>query len=192
MPKRTPEGIVSLLDAPHSGLVEELWDRIEAATGLAGVRITPYPHFSYLVGDRLDRKGVDEALRQLARSTSPFSVRVRGVGTFPAPWPVVYLRVEPEARLRQFHRRLWEAVHPAVTRPWSYYDPAAWVPHVTLAHGDEPAGNPLTAAEVEQVSRLVSRRRIDWTAPVDHVATIVDERGHQRLGQRFPFEGPSA
>ena len=191
MRKRTPEGVVSLLDRVHARKVEEIWARVEAATGLRGVKITPFPHFSYVVGDRLDRNVVTEGLGALARETAPFSVRVRGVATFPTPWPTVYLRVEPEAGLREFHRRVWEQVRPAFERPWSYYAPESWVPHVTLAHGDEPTMTPLAPSEVEAVVRLASGLRVDWTVRVDHLVTILDDRGRQVLGDRFPFEGPS-
>lgn len=191
--KRTQgvEGIVTLLDARWSRAVEGIWRRIDRELGLRGVLVTPYPHFSYLVGERLDLERLRGKAAELTRRTRPFPVRVRGVATFPDPWPVVFLSVIADRRLRDLHREVWEALGPAVRDPMEYYRPGRWVPHITLAHGEEPTHRPLTSDEVTGVKRLISRAPLEGTVLVDNLSTIVERKGRQELGPRFDFPVPS-
>lgn len=183
------EAIVTLLDATRSGAVESTWRRIDRELGLRGVLVTPYPHFSYLVADRLDPDGLGPRLTELARGTAPFAVRVRGMARFPEPWPVVYLRVVPDARLREFHRSVWGQAGPCLEGPLDYYRPERWVPHITIAHGDESRARPLTSAEAESVERRIPRTLLEGTVLVDHLALILEREGRQVLGPRFVLEG---
>ena len=167
-----------------------LWRRIDRELGLRGVLVTPYPHFSFLVAEHLDLGALGARLTRLAARTAPFTVSVRGLATFPQPWPVVYLRVVPNPRLRELHRKVWERTRRAVAGSLDYYRPERWVPHITLAHGEESRARPLSAGEVAAVMRRVPPALLKGTVRVDHLALIVTRRGRQLLGPRFVFAGP--
>jgi 2'-5' RNA ligase len=198
MTSMEPEGVISLLDPEHSRDVEALWDRIETETGLRGVRVTPWPHFSYLIAEHLELDGLSVALDRWARRRPPFHVRAGGIGTFGGPWPVVYLKVETGPELLRAHREIWTRVEPFVRGAQAHYFPGQWVPHITLAQGETrpgaplggERGTPLTADEVESVVRLASEVDIDWTIAVDRVATVVNRSGRQALGPSFALRTP--
>ena len=47
-------GLVSLLDPEHYQQVENLWNELEEECGLEGIKVTPYPHFSWLIAEDFD------------------------------------------------------------------------------------------------------------------------------------------
>ena len=88
-------------------------------------------------GDHADYARLEARARDALRGTDPFDVRVTGVEQFETavtgPSPVVYLAVE-SAGLRALHDRLCTAFDPV-----SEMEAEAYVPHVTVARGGDPA-----------------------------------------------------
>ena len=74
--------VVSLLDAPSYGLVEQLWSELRQRCGIAGIYKTPFPHFSYHVAAEYDMNRLESRLRTLARRMAPFRVCTSGLGIF--------------------------------------------------------------------------------------------------------------
>jgi 2'-5' RNA ligase len=180
--ERPCSGVVSLLDEPHSELVEQMWDELQSEFGLTGVRRTPWPHFSYQVGD-YDTVRIHEVLERFARTMSPFVVTTAGLAVFTGAQPVLYVPVVRTAQLSRRHQALWNAIGDACVDSVAYYTPADWVPHVTLAEHDLN-GESLTAAV-----GLLSRRSLHWTIEIDNLAFIDATAPEQKLTARFQLRG---
>ena len=183
------DGIVSLLDAPASERVVGLWRGIEHRLGLRGIFVMPYPHFSYQIAEGYDRAAAEPAIEEIARSTPPFEVRTSGVASFGAPWPVVYLAVDRSPPLSDLHRRIWQGLDRSVHAPSPLYREDRWLPHVSLAYGDERTGTALTDAECAQVRALLGRGEYRWSLRVDNLALVVDDGSEQRPVRTFPLLG---
>ncbi|MBX0322550.1 2'-5' RNA ligase family protein [Halomicroarcula sp. F13] len=104
-------------------------------------------------GDHAAYARIEGCARDALRGTDPFAVRVTGVEQFETavtgPSPVVYLAVESPG-LRALHERLCGEFDPV-----DRMEGDAYVPHVTVARGGDPAA----------ADRLVDRELdpIEWT-----------------------------
>ena len=174
-------GVVSLLDSAHDHAVRNLWAELAERLGLAGIAITPYPHFSYHVAQAYDDMQLDVALRDVARRTEPFRVQTTGLGVFTGELPVLYLPVVRTRELSSLHGELWKAISPLASGAVSYYRPATWMPHITLAHGD------LTAARLPDVISLLGSRMFDWEISIDNFATLYAAGPKHELRRRYAF-----
>ncbi len=174
-------GVVSLLDDAHSRLVEDVWAELKRDLGLAGVYVTPYPHFSYHVAASYDAARLEPQLAEIAAGTDPFEVAVAGLGVFAGPAPVLYIGVVRSAALAALHGCLWSALtgRGLASGALDYYAPEAWMPHITLAVGD------LDGERLAEAMRRLGRRSFDWRSRVDNLAYIEDRGAQQRLRWRM-------
>lgn len=125
--------LVSLLDQEHYQRVESLWKMLEEECGLTGIKVTPFPHFSWLIASDFDWPALETSLQELLSQTSCFIVHTTGLGSFSGTNPVIFVPVvRTAAALNTFHRQVW--LHAAVLSP--FYSPENWVPHITLAYAD--------------------------------------------------------
>lgn len=177
------------MDPSSSGRVRRVWNRLEASFGLSGVLIMPYPHFSYQIAAGYDRDAIETTLRTVARDLPPFRVRTTGLAQFDGPWPVVFIAIERTAMLRAVHEKVWNACLPFSSDPVPYYRPEAWVPHVTLAHGEERNSVPLLGEVVAKIRHSLQPEDFVWELPIDNLTLVWDERTIQRAVASFPLEG---
>jgi len=180
-------GVVSLLDRSATEKVRRTWDRLEREFGLRGVRVMPFPHFTYQIAEGYDRPGVEETLAELARATPPFEISTQGLATFGGDLPVIFVAVEADPSLRALHERLWTSVTPRARGPVAYYSPGSWVPHITLAHGEERNTIPLPAVSVERVLAALDPAEFRWEVTIDNYALVWDEATIQRPVATFPL-----
>jgi 2'-5' RNA ligase len=165
-------GLVTLLPELYYEKVTALWDGLEAAFGLNGIRITPYPHFSWNIAESYTRPEMDAALALVAGAMPPLSVTTDGIGLFSAPRPVLFIKVVRNPELDALHARLWAAMGPLTDGLSDYYSPEQWQPHISLAYGD------LTTAQVPEVRDwLESQDSFDWSFEVDNVSFIYEPDG---------------
>lgn len=165
-------GLVTLLPEPYDEKVTSLWDGLEAEFGLNGIRITPYPHFSWNIAETYNRPEMDAALASLAETVKPILVRTDGFGLFPAPRPVLFIKMKRNPELDALHARLWAAMGSVANGMSDYYSPEQWQPHISLAYGD------LTTAQVPEVRAwLESQETFDWSFEVDNVSFIYEPDG---------------
>ncbi|WP_254272797.1 2'-5' RNA ligase family protein [Haloarcula marina] len=109
-------------------------------------------------GDHAAYARIEARARDAFRGTDPFAVRVTGVEQFETavtgPSPVVYLAVESPG-LRALHDRLCEGFDPV-----DGMEGEAYVPHVTVARGGDPAAaDRLCAREIEPIEWNVEELR---------------------------------
>lgn len=177
-------GIASLLDKPHSALVEDLWHKLETHCGLTGAQTTPIPHFSWQVVEEYDMPRLESAMCQIASQTKPFLVRTTGLGLFTGPSPIVFVPLVKDAPLLRFHERIWEAMQDIAIHPSPYYAPQAWLPHITLAYDD------VDPASLSCAMQTLAFQTFNWEIWVDNLILIGQgdgETGRELL--RFPFGG---
>jgi 2'-5' RNA ligase len=182
-------GVVSLLDTPSSNRVKSLWSTLEREFGLRGVLVMPYPHFSYQISQGYDRVAIELDLDRIARELSPFEIRTSGLSTFDGSWPVVFIAVEKDSQLSSIHRRVWDRCLPLARDVSQYYTPEAWIPHITLAHGKERLGEPLSPDLVQRVLGYLNTAAYQWTIRIDNIALVWDDGVIQKPVRTFPLQG---
>ncbi len=177
-------GIVSILEQPFYEKVESIWQMLENDCGLKGIRMTPIPHFSWQVAEGYNIPRLEGVLRGAAASEEAFSIHTAGLGVFSGVSPVIYISMVKDEALLQMHKRIYQQVSSAALGLSRFYTPEAWIPHITLAHGDVNLKKTCCALEllVDQV--------FDWEIRIDNLAVIseaVDEGEAQPL--RFQLGG---
>ena len=175
-------GLVSLLDASHYRLVEELWHELERECGLAGVKKTPYPHFSWQIATDYPEPETGLAIRALASQMRPFKVHTDGLGIFTGPNPVVYIPILRSPKLDQLHARLWQQSQASAAGLSLQYNPHKWMPHITLVSGAENSKTLLCGLE------MLAFRSFDWEIEVNNIS-FVSQIGKRRgtLSYRHDF-----
>jgi 2'-5' RNA ligase len=164
-------GLVSLLPEPFYTRVESTWRELERDFGLTGIRVTPFPHFSWQVVQDYDWERIASVLQDIARQTSPLTARTTGLGLFTGARPVIYVPVVKSAELMRLHRLVWERTAQVSTGRLAYYAPGAWMPHVSLAYED------VNQANVGRVMERLAWQSFDWEMVVDNVALIYEPTG---------------
>jgi 2'-5' RNA ligase len=159
-------GIVSLLDPFHNHQVEDLWKELESDCGLTGIQVTPIPHFSWQVAYDYNLDLLKPAMEEIARISNPFVARTTGIGLFTGERPVMFISLVKDATLLNFHKLLWDMTKEAAVMPSSFYSPEAWMPHITLAHGDTDWTRITCAME-----KLVFQP-FNWEILVDNISLI--------------------
>ena len=177
------QGIVSLLDGEHYGRVEALWSELEAALGLRGIQVTPYPHFSYQVAEQYDLERLVPILERLAQQSPAFKVRTAGLGVFTGSQPVLFIPLVRSSELGRFQASLWQAVAKVTAGAVDYYSPAYWVPHITLALGD------LDHQNLPDAIRLLADRDLGWEIMVENIAVVCDAGNGHELEVRLELGG---
>jgi len=159
-------GIASILNDPHKTQIETIWQELEEKCGLIGVRITPFPHFTYQVVEAYDQSQLEPILQEIARQTQPFSVHTTGLGIFTGETPVIYLPLVKNDLLLHFHKVLWDRTIVAAQGASPYYAPNMWMPHITLGYGDVANFNLGCAMDA------LAFRDFDWQLEVDNLTFI--------------------
>lgn len=177
-------GIVSLLDQQHTIAVEALWQELEEYCDLTGIKVTPYPHFSWQTAEEYDWPALETILAQLAAEIKPFAVDTTGLAIFSGEKPVVYIPLIRSPALSDLHWLLWEQLFAISDHPSLFYAPESWVPHVTLAQLD------VTVDHIGCLVDLLAYREYNWRLWIDNLAVILQPAGKiGKVWNRFPLPG---
>lgn len=171
--------VVSLLDEHNSQMVEKLWAAIEKEFAVRGVYKTPFPHISYHVSGEYDVVKVKTVMQVFARHTSPFRVRMAGLGVFTGPEPVLYIPIVRSPQLAEFQHELWHQVTKSSGQLEFAYRPARWVPHVTLAQHD------LTQRSLSAIVRKLCTLELNQQVTINNLALIYDTDGKEEVIYRI-------
>lgn len=176
-------GIVSLLPQPYYKEVENIWNQLEKEVGLTGVRVTPYPHFSWQIAENYDMNKLIDVFEDIAVSTKPFEVKTTGIGLFTGKSPVVFIPVVKDIQLLKFHYSIWEKLKQVGEDISDYYSPQLWIPHISLAYED------VTKENIGIVLRKLSFMDFNWSFEVDNISFIYEQNGQiGELKHRIDFE----
>lgn len=159
-------GIASLLNDPQKSQIEAIWQELEEKCGLIGVRITPFPHFTYQVVETYDQARLGPILQAIARATQPFTVQTTGLGLFTGKTPIIYLPLVKNDFLLHFHKLIWDRTIDVAQGASPYYAPDLWVPHITLGYGD------VTNVNLGCAMEKLAFRKFDWQINVDNLTFI--------------------
>lgn len=179
------DGLVSLLPTPYYQQVESIWDELKEKFQLTGIRVTPYPHFSWQIAESYDELRLKGVMLQLASEARRFSIHTSGIGIFSGPQPVIYIPVVKNQALIEFHARIWERASPTVVGsfPSAYYHPDHWMPHISLAYNDVNEEN------IAGVMTHLAFKSYDWEMEIDNLAFISEPTG--TIGQlKYHFNFP--
>lgn len=175
-------GVVSLLPQPYYNKVENIWDEMEEKVGLTGVKVTPYPHFSWQIAESYDMNKLKDIFEDIAVSTKPFEVKTTGIGVFTGNSPVIFIPVVKDIQLLKFHYSIWERLKKIGKNLSDYYYPQFWVPHITLAYED------VTKENIGIVLEKLSFMNFNWSFEVDNISFIYETA--EKIGKpeyRFDF-----
>jgi len=175
------DAVISLLDEKHTRIIEGIWKELESRFGVSGAAVTPYAHFSYQIADCYAQEKVERALRRVAVTTSTFTVRTAGIGIFTGADPVLFVPVVKSPGLARLHEHLWNELSGAGSNVPAKYAPDAWVPHITLGHGDIDRSN------LPGIVEYLAERRFDWEISIDNLALIYRVGGEQGMHVRYPL-----
>jgi 2'-5' RNA ligase len=159
-------GIASLLNDPHKTQIEAIWQELEEKCGLIGVRITPFPHFTFQVVEAYDQARLEPILQELAHHAQPFRVHTTGLGVFTGEVPVIYLPVVKNDLLLHFHKLIWDRTKDVAQGISPYYAPDLWMPHITLGYGD------VTNFNLGCAMDALAFRDFNWQIDVDNLTFI--------------------
>jgi 2'-5' RNA ligase len=164
-------GILSLLDQEHETLVYRLWQELEQYCRLSGVKVTPFPHFSWLIAADFDWPALDNVMQETAEKIHPFMVRTTGLSLFTGENPVVYIPLVRNGELSRIHKMLWDRLSPLGTDVSLLYAPPMWMPHITIGFAN------VTHETIACVMEHVAFRSFDWEITIDSIAV-----GYQNPG----------
>jgi 2'-5' RNA ligase len=175
-------GIASLLDPSANSRVGHIWDELGSLCGLHGVKITPFPHFTWQVTEGYELPLLESILDEFSRRTQPFIIRTDGLGVFTGENPVIYISIFKDEKLMKLHSMLWEQTKGYAKQPDMLYSPARWIPHITLAYND------LTNENVGCAFRSLVFQSFNWEINIDNLIFITQtgdqtaETGKYQLG----------
>jgi 2'-5' RNA ligase len=177
-------GLVSLLAQPYYQKVQKIWDELEQECGLEGIRVTPYPHFSWQIAADYNLQKLGEVMENIAANTAPFSVLTTGLGIFTGPKPVIFVPLVKSTQLMNFHDLVWESVKLLGRDISPYYDPCSWTPHISLAYEDVNEFN------ISAVINKLVFETYNWEITVDNISLIYEPEGEiGKLKYNFQFIG---
>lgn len=171
----------SLLNPAATRQTQEMWRWLEENCGLAGIKLTPLPHFSWHGASEYDLPMAEKVFQSLAKSMHPFTTRVSGLGIFPGEHPVIYLTLVKTRLMIDLHEKIWHTLSPWGVRQNEYYEPDYWVPHITLAYRD------VTPDNLPCALQQLSFHPISLEIQVDHLAMIYEAEGEIGIKFRYDF-----
>lgn len=177
-------GIVSLLPSPFYEKVEEIWKRLEKESGISGIKVTPYPHFSWQIANNYDFIKLEKIMKEVAYGSKPFMVHTAGLGIFTGEKPIVFIPVIKTKQLIDFQSKIWELTQNIVHEVCEFYNPSHWMPHISLAYEDVNEKNLCKAI------KELSFKTYNWSFYVNNLSLICEANGDiGDLKLNFPFMG---
>lgn len=164
-------GLVSLLPEPYYKRVTTIWQELETRFGLTGIQLTPFPHFSWQIGEEYAMELLEVAAQEVAAITPPLQITTTGLGLFTGPNPVIYIPVVKTPTLGAVHREIWQRFEHVGNGFNPHYRPESWMPHISLALDD------VTADNIGAVMEWLAFQDFNWRMTIDSISYICDPTG---------------
>jgi 2'-5' RNA ligase len=164
-------GVVSLLPEPFYSQVLGLWKIFEQQYQLRGIYVTPYPHFSWQIGEHYFLDRLQYELTALLSLVFPLNVSTTGLGIFSGSSPVLYIPVVKSPQLMAVHQKLWTVLASCGEGISPYYAPAHWIPHISLAYGD------ITPQVMSALLAWLSAEDFSWAFTITNFSFIYEPPG---------------
>lgn len=173
--------IASLLNPAATQQTQLIWDLLETKCGLMGIKLTPLPHFSWVVSEEFDLARVETEVRMLAQAFDTFYAETTGLGIFTGENPVLHTSLVKTRRLLEMQERIWRSASSCAVRLSPYYEPSSWMPHITLAYRD------ITRENLGCAVQEIAFRDLNMKVLVDHLALIYEVEGQIGIKFRYDF-----
>jgi 2'-5' RNA ligase len=141
-----PYAITLPLDDAAAGHINRMWRALAEQTGDdSEIRLGYSPHITLtILADTAPVGEIEDIAFRVARDWEALSVTLAGVGVFPGVPPVIWAAPTVTQQLLAIHASLYAALASLPVHP--HYQPAAWVPHVTLTKENQaPAARSIEA-----------------------------------------------
>ena len=176
--------VVSLLDHEADQRVRSIHASLESACGLKGIRLFPYPHFSWVGAEDCALEKLEAVVEKLAATIPPLTVTTTGLGLFTGKEPVIYISILKTLELIQVHQKIWNATRSDVEHLHPYYAPDQWAPHITLALQD------VTENNLGCAMQQLSFQSFEMVIQVNNLAVVYQEEGKVgEFGKEYPLKG---
>lgn len=168
--------VVSLLDAKHSEIVNDIINDLEATFGLRGVKITADPHITWLICEVGKLAELKVYLKRVAGETEIIKVNTTGLGIFPGQHPVIFVPVIRADGLNLIHARLSQGIRAFSEQTVKFYNPEQWVPHISLALRDT------TSALLPQIISHLNKKTFNWEIKLNNISIL------ENAGDKFTLD----
>lgn len=160
------KALVTLLPDTLSATVEDIWLELKNDFGFESVLAAVYPHLTYCMAP--DERGeLGDELEKIVSRTRPFTVRTEYLGCFSDAHPVLFVGVVKTPELADFHRTLWNEFCAFQDERMSLYDPNHWIPHITLAFGED-----LNYENIGPVIERLAFRNFKWEFSISNLTIL--------------------
>ncbi|MDQ3292792.1 MAG: 2'-5' RNA ligase family protein [Bacteroidota bacterium] len=173
--------VVSLLDAEHSQIVNEIIDDLERIFGLRGVKITADPHITWLICEVEKLGQLKTYLSEIAGQTSSVRVKTTGLGIFPGEHPVIFVPVIRADGFNQVHAELYRGIRAFSRQTINFYDPENWVPHISLALRDT------TPEILPELISYLNKRTYNWEIELNNFSILRNENNRYLQDTTYLF-----
>lgn len=164
-------GLVSLLPEPYYARVEKIWQELDTRFGLTAIQVTPYPHFSWQIGEEYPADLLEKAAQEVGMSTPPLEVTTGGLGVFTGEQPVIFISLVKSPALAAVHRMIWQRFENVCEGVSPLYGPNTWMPHISLAYKD------VTSQNIGPVMQWLAFQDFYWKMPVNNISFICEPEG---------------
>ena len=176
--------LVSLLDDSHYKMVEDIWRELETKFGLTGIKVTPFPHFSWQVVEDYDWDIIAEKMKEISENISPFIIRTSSLGIFSGKSLIIFIAITKDLDLINHHETIFNTIEPVSKGIVPYYHPNVWVPHISLAYTD------VTENNIGAIMKFLAFRNFNWEIEIDNLTLIYEPTGSiGQLKHKFKFTG---
>lgn len=158
--------VVSLLDAEHTKIVNQIIDDLEQTFGLRGVKITADPHITWLICAVEKLAELKRYLTQVAGNSSCIKVNTTGLGIFPGQNPVIFVPVIRADGFNQVHAQLFRDINAFSGQTVNFYNPDQWVPHISLALRDT------TPELLPHIVTHLNQKTYNWEILLDNISIL--------------------
>jgi len=175
--------ITSVLNPNCAERINRIIKSLELEFGLDDVQATPDPHITYQLAGVRKLSALNQVLRDVARTTAPFTAFTTGLGLFPGPNPVIYIPVLRSEMLNNLHQRILKATAPLCLRTDKFSGPDCWMPHISLALHDT------TPEVLGPVLQYLNKQTFNLKLTINNI-TILRQSGEKFVPEKqFGFEG---
>jgi 2'-5' RNA ligase len=113
-------------------------------------------------------------LEEIASVMGAFSAKTEYLGIFTGERPVIFIGVAKSPRLASLHKSLCKVLCEAVDSKAAVYSETHWIPHITLAYGDD-----VNRSNIGPVMERLAFRDFHHEFVIDNLAVLeeIPEKG---------------
>jgi len=163
------QAVATLLDRNADDQTQEMWQALEKACGISGVKIPKDPHFSWFVAEKFDEARLKARVAELVHELTCFEINANGVGLFTGERPILYIPIVKTRQLLETHERIWDLLAPLGENRSEVYSPDSWIPHITIASDES------SLSSFGCILDALFHQQLTMTIPVNNISLIYSD-----------------